>query len=177
MSKSLTRKKGGQPGNQNARKHGFFSSHMTPSEICEFWQILKSGHADRELAIFRVKLNSAIRSAPGNRRIFQEASRLLAKWYCSKYGLFGKDKTYAKNVIRYVFSKISKQFSATNHSSLTETGAETTKRIEAETPKSSPSPASKKIFKKCIFTKRIGAVTKVAAPLFPGSGYLYTFDF
>jgi hypothetical protein len=132
MAENIKRKRGAPPGNRNALKHGFFSSAMTPSELCEFWQNLKSGSGDRELAAFRTKLNSALRAAPGNRRVLQEASRLLTKWFCSKNGLYGKDRTDIKKLIRYAFSEIGKQFYKTNRISLSETAPQITKRIEAE---------------------------------------------
>jgi hypothetical protein len=114
MPKNIKRKRGGQPGNRNARKHGFFSSAMTPEELYEFWQNLKSGSGDRELVALRTKLFSALRAAPGNPRIVKEASRLLTKWCCSKYGLSAEEKAYAKKVFRFVCSEIGTHFSKTN---------------------------------------------------------------
>jgi hypothetical protein len=150
MSKSK-RRRGGQPGNLNACKHGFYSSEMTPSELCEFWRILISSGTDRAIAALRVKLTSALRADPGNRRVLGDASRLLAKWYCSKYGLSGKDRTAAKNFIRYIISAISEQSYNTNRISLPETPSRIEKQIEAEITPESASSASKRKIKKSAF--------------------------
>ncbi len=126
---SSKRQRGGQTGNQNARKHGFYSSAMTPSELCEFWQNLKSGSGDHEIAAFRTKLYSALRASPGNPRIIKEASRLMTKWACSKYGASGKDRAYVKKVFRYVFSEIGRQFPKTNVSVTPEMNEKNTEPI------------------------------------------------
>jgi uncharacterized protein YjcR len=39
-SHKVKRKRGAQKGNQNARKHGFYSAALNPTEICQFWNIV-----------------------------------------------------------------------------------------------------------------------------------------
>jgi len=63
------RKRGGQKGNQNARKHGFYSLALNHDEICRFWNIVSQEHTDPEMAILRVKLLSLVDNAPASRRV------------------------------------------------------------------------------------------------------------
>jgi hypothetical protein len=74
------RKRGGQPGNQNARKHGLYCGTMTADEMCELWDILNAEDIDPEVAVLRIKLISALKHDPGNGRLLRDASKLLAKW-------------------------------------------------------------------------------------------------
>ena len=54
------RKRGAQPGNQNARKHGLYSRHFTPEqfEILENANDLKD--LAPEIALLRVRLNTLL---------------------------------------------------------------------------------------------------------------------
>ena len=105
------RKRGGQQGNQNARKHGFYSVNLNPREICEFWNIINLGGIEPELAVLRMKLGSAIGYDPGNCRVLREASHLLVKWYRSKFHLGSKDNAEFKKFVRNILNT-----AGTNHS-------------------------------------------------------------
>ncbi len=99
MSKKPKRKRGGQPGNQNARKHGLYSSTLSVDQICQLANILNAGGHDSVLIALRIKLISALKSAPSNRRVFMEASKILAKWYLSKSNPGNKDVALFKAFI------------------------------------------------------------------------------
>jgi hypothetical protein len=77
----VRRKRGGQKGNGNARKHGFYSGTLSPAQTCQLWNITNLEGVDPEIAFIRVKLQSSLQYDPGNRRVIREASRLLVKWY------------------------------------------------------------------------------------------------
>jgi len=93
------RRRGGQEGNRNARKHGFYSVALSPSETRELWNITNLQGVDPEIALIRVKLQSSLQHDPGNRRVVKEASRLLIKWYSENYGLDVTDRDYLKTVV------------------------------------------------------------------------------
>ncbi len=102
MTVTLTqakRKRGGQNGNQNARKHGFYSTTLSPAETCQVQNITNLEGVDPEIALLRVRLQSSLQYDPGNRRVFREASRLLVKWYSANYQLDRADRNYLKTVI------------------------------------------------------------------------------
>ena len=93
------RRRGGQKGNQNACKHGFYSAALSPAETRELWTITNQEGVDPELALIRVKLQSSLERDPGNRRVVREASRLLVKWYSENYGLDSIERNYLKAVV------------------------------------------------------------------------------
>jgi len=96
------RKRGGQEGNRNACKHGFYSATLSPTETRELWNITNLEGVDPEIAFIRVKLQSSLQSDPGNRRVIREASRLLVKWYSANYWLDPTDRSYLKTVIESI---------------------------------------------------------------------------
>jgi hypothetical protein len=73
------RQSGGQPGNQNARKHGYYSAKLSEKELSEYWNLVNGQGMDPQLAILRTKVENALSSAPGNHRIIRESSIQLAK--------------------------------------------------------------------------------------------------
>jgi hypothetical protein len=88
----IKRKRGGQKGNGNARKHGFYSGTLSPAETSQLWNITNLEGVDPEIALIRVKLQSSLQHDPDNRRVIREASRLLVKWYSANYGLNPTDR-------------------------------------------------------------------------------------
>ncbi|OGN99552.1 MAG: hypothetical protein A2Y90_06210 [Chloroflexi bacterium RBG_13_52_12] len=109
------RRRGGQPCNQNARKHGFYSTTLTPQEICEFWNIVNLEGLAPEAVVLRLKLKSALLNAPGNYRVLRESSKLLVKWYNSQIHMNRKDNAEFKRVVRNILKA-----SATGDMSLAE---------------------------------------------------------
>ena len=75
------RPRGGQPGNQNARKHGFYAKQLSPQESCEYWNIINTTGISPESAVLRLKMQSVFRNAPANYPVLRDISKLLVK-YC-----------------------------------------------------------------------------------------------
>jgi hypothetical protein len=93
------RVRGGQKGNRNARKHGFYSGTLSPAETSQLWNTTSLEGVDPEIALIRVKLLSCLQHDPGNRRVIREASGLIVKWYSENYGLDATDSRYLKTVV------------------------------------------------------------------------------
>jgi len=93
------RKRGGQKGNRNARKQGFYSGTLSPAETRQLWKITNLEGVDPEIAFIRVKLQSSLQHDPGNRRVIREASGLIVRWYSENYGLDATDSRYLKAVV------------------------------------------------------------------------------
>jgi len=111
------RKRGGQKGNRNARKHGFYSATLGPAETCQLWNITNLEGVDPEIAFIRVKLQSSLQHDPGNRRVIREASRLLVKWYSANYRLDPTDRNYLKTVVENLLEIASIRQSTSPHGS------------------------------------------------------------
>ena len=110
-------KRGGQQGNRNACKHGFFSDALSPAEASQLWKIANLEGIDPEIAFIRVKLQSSLQYDPGNRRVIREASRLLVKWYSANYRLDPTDCNYLKTVVENLLEIASLRQSASPHGS------------------------------------------------------------
>jgi hypothetical protein len=102
---TIKRHRGAQPGNRNARKHGFYSRNLTPAEICEFLNITNAKRIDRETAVLRIKLQSVLQSNPGNRRVLMEAVKLLVNLSAAKYDLDKSQRIYMKKFVRRLFTQ------------------------------------------------------------------------
>jgi hypothetical protein len=53
----IKRKRGGQKGNGNARKHGFYSGTLSPAETSQLWNITNLEGVDPEIAFIRTPLS------------------------------------------------------------------------------------------------------------------------
>ena len=108
----IKRKRGGQKGNRNACKHGFYSGTLSPAETSQLWNITNLEGVDPEIALIRVKLQSSLQHNPGNRRVIREASRLIVKWYSENYGLDVTERGYLKTVVDSLLETASLHHSA-----------------------------------------------------------------
>jgi hypothetical protein len=108
----IKRRRGGQKGNLNARKHGFYSGALSRAETSQLWNITNLEGVDPEIALIRVKLESSLQHDPGNLRVIREASRLLVKWYSENYGLDATDSKYLKAVVDSLLETASMRQSA-----------------------------------------------------------------
>ena len=99
--------RGGQKGNQNARKHGFYASSLTPDETCRFLNILNQEGLDPDVAVLRIKVQGVLQQAPGNRRVLYDASRVIAKRYASKYQFDRSERSYLKAIVNAGLQQVS----------------------------------------------------------------------
>jgi len=113
----VKRKRGGQKGNRNARKHGFYSGTLSPAETSQLWNITNLEGVDPEIALIRIKLESSLQYDPGNRRVITEASRLLVKRYSASYRLDPTDRSYLRTVVESFLEIASMRQSAGLHGS------------------------------------------------------------
>jgi hypothetical protein len=67
-------KRGAPPGNQNARKHGFYSRVLDDEERQDFEQATCVEGLDDEIALLRVKLKSVLRHDPENMKLIMQAT-------------------------------------------------------------------------------------------------------
>jgi hypothetical protein len=105
--KTEKRKRGGQPGNQNGRTHGFYSSFLTPDEINRFCKITNTERVSQDIALLRIKLQCFVNKAPGNRRVLNEAIRLMVRRFTAQYHLSRAERSQMKAVVKTVLEKAS----------------------------------------------------------------------
>ena len=91
--------RGGQKGNQNARKHGFYSSFLTPDEINQFCKIVNTEHVNLDVAVLRIKVQGVLQQAPDNRRVLYDASRLIARKYGAQHHFDRADRACLKSIV------------------------------------------------------------------------------
>jgi hypothetical protein len=103
--KKTKRKRGGQPGNQNGRTHGFYSSFLTHDEINQFCKIANTEHVSLDIALLRIKLQCFVKKAPENSRVLNEVTRLMARRFTAQYHLDRKDRSYLKAVVAAVLEQ------------------------------------------------------------------------
>jgi len=115
------RKRGGQKGNQNARKHGFYSPALTPAETDQLWTGINVEGVDPRVALVRVKLLSSLQHDQSNRRVLTDASRLLARAYSDMYSLDAADRGYLKTIIDLILDSAVAARSTTPDGSTTRT--------------------------------------------------------
>jgi hypothetical protein len=106
MEKEIKRKRGAPQGNQNARKHGFYSPLLDAEEQRDFSQAIMVEDIDEEIALLRVKLKSVVRHDPDNIKLIMQASESLARLLLAKYNLSKSDKKSLKTAIGNVLREI-----------------------------------------------------------------------
>jgi len=85
-------KPGARKGNQNARKHGFYSDVLDAAERQDFEEAVGVEGLDQEIAMLRVKIKAVLRRDPENMRLITQAVRDLARLLAAHYKIDRKDK-------------------------------------------------------------------------------------
>ncbi|MFC1935214.1 hypothetical protein ACFLX9_00360 [Chloroflexota bacterium] len=73
------RMRGGQPGNRNARRHGFFARSLTPEEQDALSQALDLKDLVPEIALMRVKLMGLVSYRDTSPELIIKAARTLTR--------------------------------------------------------------------------------------------------
>jgi hypothetical protein len=92
MTDETKRKRGGQQGNQNARKHGFYSRVLDERERRDFEQAAGVEGIDEEIALLRVKLKSVLLHDPDNLKLIIRATGSLERLIRTRHNLNKEQK-------------------------------------------------------------------------------------
>ena len=104
MTEVLKLKKGGQPGNQNARKHGFYSTVLDSAQKRRLKEAALVKGLDEEVSLLRVKLQSVVENDPDNVRLILQGVVTLARLLRTSNKLgFGKEELIGE-AIRNIIS-------------------------------------------------------------------------
>ena len=102
----VKRKRGGQPGNQNARKHGFYSKVLDEADQLDFELAIGVEGIDDEIALLRVKIKSILENDPENIRLIMEATNTLARLIRTRYNITKEQKKGLKEAIGNVLRDV-----------------------------------------------------------------------
>ena len=102
----MNEKRGTPKGNQNARKHGFYSKVLDESEQLDFEQATCVEGIDDEIALLRVKIKSLLERDPENIKLIMQATNTLARLVRTKYNIGKEDKKGLSEAIGNVLKDI-----------------------------------------------------------------------
>ena len=100
------RKRGAPKGNQNARKHGFYSKVLDEAERLDLELASGVEGIDDEIALLRVKIKSILEHDPENIRLIMEATNTLAKLVKTRYNITKEQKKGLKEAISNVLRDV-----------------------------------------------------------------------
>ena len=106
MLEKVNRKRGAPRGNQNARKHGFYSKVLDEVERLDLELAQGVEGVDDEIALLRVKIKSILGSDPENVRLIMEATNTLARLVRTRYNITKEQKKGLKEAIGNVLKDI-----------------------------------------------------------------------
>ena len=106
MSAGTERKRGAPKGNQNARKHGFYSKVLDEMEKLDFEIATDVEGIDDEIALLRVKIKSLLERDPENIKLIMQATNTLARLVRTRYNIGREDKKGLKEAIGNVLRDV-----------------------------------------------------------------------
>ena len=84
-------KKGAPKGNQNARKHGFYSKVLDEAAQRDFRLATSVEGIDEEIELLRIKIKSVVEHDPDNIKVIMQAINSLARLVRTRYNISKED--------------------------------------------------------------------------------------
>ena len=106
MPAKADKKRGAPKGNQNARKHGFYSRVLDEAEQIDFQLATGVEGIDDEIALLRVKIKSLLEHDPENIKLIMQATNTLARLVRTRYNIGNEDKKGLKEAIGNVLRDV-----------------------------------------------------------------------
>ena len=106
MPAKMERKRGAPKGNQNARKHGFYSKVLDEAERLDFELATGVEGIDDEIALLRVKIKSLLEHDPENIKLIMQAANTLARLVKTRYNITKEQKKGLKEAISNVLRDV-----------------------------------------------------------------------
>ncbi len=100
------RKRGAPPGNQNARKHGFYSKVLDEAEQLDLEEAAGIEGLDNEIAILRVKLRQLLEHHPDRIDLQLSAASTLARLMRTRYNITPEQKKDLKQAITTILRDV-----------------------------------------------------------------------
>lgn len=98
-------RRGAPKGNQNARKHGFYSRALDEAEKVELEEAAFVEGIDDEIALLRVKLRELIEDHPERIDLHFEAANTIARLVRTRYQITREQKKSLKEAIAKVLTE------------------------------------------------------------------------
>jgi len=99
-------KRGAPKGNQNARKHGFYSRALTEAEKVELEEASYVEGVDQEIALLRIKLRELVENEPDRIDLHLEAANTIARLVRTRYQISKEQKRSLKEAIAKVLTEV-----------------------------------------------------------------------
>jgi uncharacterized protein YjcR len=99
-------KRGAPKGNQNARKHGFYSRALTEAEKIELEEAGYVEGIDQEIALLRIKLRELVQNEPDRIDLHFEAANTIARLVKTRYQITKEQKRSLKEAIAKVLTEV-----------------------------------------------------------------------
>ena len=106
MPAKAERRRGAPKGNQNARKHGFYSKVLDETEQLDFELAAGVEGIDDEIALLRVKIKSLLEHDPENIKLITLATNTLAGLVKTSYNITKEQKKGLKEAIGNVLRDV-----------------------------------------------------------------------
>ena len=106
MPREARRRRGAQKGNQNARKHGFYSRVLDEAEQFDFEAATGVDGIDDEIALLRVKIKSVLEKDPENIRLIMQATNTLAGLVKTRYNITKEQRKGLREAIGNVLRDV-----------------------------------------------------------------------
>jgi hypothetical protein len=100
------KKRGAPQGNQNARKHGFYSQVLDEAEMLQLDEAREVEGIDEEIAILRVKLLNLIGQHPDRIDLQMAAANTITRMVRTKFHISANQKKSLKEAITRVLTEI-----------------------------------------------------------------------
>ncbi len=98
--------RGAPKGNQNARKHGFYSKVLDEVEKLDFELAAGVEGIDDEIALLRVKIKTLLEHDPENIKLVMQATNTLAGLVKTRYNISKEEKKGLKEAIGNVLKEV-----------------------------------------------------------------------
>jgi hypothetical protein len=99
-------KRGAPKGNQNARKHGFYSRALTEAEKVNLEEASFVEGIDQEIAFLRMKLRELAEQHPDRIELQFEAANTIARLLRTRYQISREQKKSLKEAIAKVLTEV-----------------------------------------------------------------------
>ncbi len=99
-------KRGAPKGNQNAKKHGFYSKVLDKAEQLDFQLATGVEGIDDEIALLRVKIKSLLERDPENIKLIMRATNALERLITTRYKITKEQRKGLKEAIANVLRDV-----------------------------------------------------------------------